>query len=361
VLALHVAARSSSRAVGRATLGPIASLPQLGKLERIPDLRAHWPSEERDFTPWLAQNLDLLAETLGLGDLVLIQTEKKVGPFEADIYARAANGEEIVVVENQLERTNHSHLGQLLVYSAGLEAQTIVWIASEFSDEYRNTLDWLNRTSEEGVNYFGIEVELWQIGPSEPAPRLNVVSQPNEWQKAVRDKSHDELTETKQLQLEFWRGFVDYARGREAPFNLRKPRPQHWYDFGVGRAGFGISLTMNTPAERLGCELYIGHGAAKTAFALLAAEKEVIEGALGKLDWRELPERQASRVIQYQENVVFADPEKWPVLHEWSYDRVTAFQKVFGPRIQTLDLTASEPSLDGDELGEGSLASKGGS
>ena len=159
-----------------------ASRPALGTLERAANLRTYWPREERDFTPWLAtsENLTLLAETFGIGERVLLQTAKKVGPFEADIYAKDGASGDIVVVENQLGRTDHGHLGKLLVYGSGLGAKTVVWIAAEFSDEYRNALDWLNETSQEGVNYFGLEIELWRIGDSPAAPKFNLVCQPNE-------------------------------------------------------------------------------------------------------------------------------------------------------------------------------------
>jgi hypothetical protein len=157
----------------------------LGKLLKI-DLRDIWLSESSDFTPWLAreENLQILAETLGL-ELELEAQEKAVGPFRADILCKDIGTNAWVLIENQLERTDHSHLGQLLTYASGLEAVTIVWIAARFTEEHRSTLDWLNRITDETFRFFGVEVELWRIGDSPAAPRFNIVSKPNNWNKLV--------------------------------------------------------------------------------------------------------------------------------------------------------------------------------
>src|SRR5438132_14411087 len=157
----------------------------LGRLKKV-DLREVFSSEAGDFTPWLAQeeNLSLLGETIGI-DLELEAQEKDVGPFRADILCKDTATESWVLVENQLERTDHTHLGQLLTYAAGLQAVTIVWIAPRFTDEHRATLDWLNEITDDRFNFFGLEIELWRIGTSPVAPKFNVVSQPNDWSKTV--------------------------------------------------------------------------------------------------------------------------------------------------------------------------------
>src|SRR5262245_9217077 len=177
----------------------------LGRLERL-DLRTAWKSEAGDFTPWLAQkdNIALLSETLGL-ELELEAQEKNVGPFRADILCKDTATSAWVLIENQLERTDHSHLGQLLTYAAGLEAVTIVWVAQTFTEEHRATLDWLNEITDDRFNFFGLEVELWRIGVSAPAPKFNIVSKPNDWTKQVSrgvSAISGELTPARQLQLE---------------------------------------------------------------------------------------------------------------------------------------------------------------
>src|SRR5437762_8950858 len=146
----------------------------LGRLEKIP-LREVWTNESSDFTPWLArgENLKLLAETVGI-ELECEAQEKEVGPFRADILCKNTATDSWVLIENQLERTDHCHLGQLLTYAAGLEAVTIVWVAERFTEEHRATLDWLNERTDEKINFFGLEVELWRIGDSAIPPKFNI-------------------------------------------------------------------------------------------------------------------------------------------------------------------------------------------
>src|SRR5262249_61031792 len=138
----------------------------LGRLERV-ELRNIWISEASDFTPWLArkENLDILGETLGI-DLELEAQERPVGPFRADILCKDIRTNRWVLIENQLERTDHTHLGQLLTYASGLEAVTIVWIAARFTEKHRSTLDWLNKITDDRFRFFGLEEELCPIRDS---------------------------------------------------------------------------------------------------------------------------------------------------------------------------------------------------
>ncbi len=161
------------------------TVPELSRLERV-DLRKAWVSEPADFTPWLAreENLAFLGEALGMS-LVLEATEKSVGPFAADILCREPQTEQWVLIENQLEQTDHTHLGQIITYAAGLNAVTVIWVAATFVEEHRAALDWLNEVTAEGTNFFGVDVELWRIGDSAVAPKFNIASKPNAWSKRV--------------------------------------------------------------------------------------------------------------------------------------------------------------------------------
>lgn len=180
----------------------------LGRLESV-DPRQAWSSEAGHFTPWLAlpENMALLGEAIGL-ELEVEAQEKNVGPFRADILCRNTVDGSWVLVENQLERTDHTHLGQLITYAAGLDAVTIVWVARAITEEHRAALDWLNRATNDKINFFGLEIELWRIGSSPLAPKFNVVSKPNDWTQTVLDAARGieagEVTPTKQLQLQFW-------------------------------------------------------------------------------------------------------------------------------------------------------------
>ena len=160
----------------------------LGRLERV-DLRQVWQREANSFTPWLAENLHLIGEAIEM-DLSLEAVEKTVGTFRADIVARNVKTDDWVLIENQLERTDHSHLGQILTYAAGLKATTVVWIAYQFADEHTAALDWLNSVTDENIRFFGLQIELWRIDSS-MAPKFNIVSRPNTWIKKGREYKRD--------------------------------------------------------------------------------------------------------------------------------------------------------------------------
>lgn len=181
---------------------------KLAILQQIEDLRQVWESETQDFTPWLSQpnNLELLGKVLNL-DLEFQQREADVGPFQADLLCKEVNSNRLVLIENQLEPTDHTHLGQILTYAAGLQAFTVVWIAKKFTEEHRATLDWLNSiTDNSKVNFFGLEIELWKIGTSAPAPKFNVVVEPNNWRAQVSEgaSSIERLNEDIANLVETW-------------------------------------------------------------------------------------------------------------------------------------------------------------
>ncbi|MBN2560511.1 MAG: DUF4268 domain-containing protein [Phycisphaerae bacterium] len=186
----------------------------LGRLEKV-DLRTGWKNEAGDFTPWLAQdeNLKLLGETLGM-DLVLVGQEQGVGQFRADIVCRDVASSSTVLIENQLEPTDHNHLGQILTYAAGLEAVSIIWVARKFIDQHRAALDWLNEHTDEQIAFFGLEVELWRIGKSPVAPKFNVVSKPNNWTRSVRPASKSPYAEYWQAVTEQFNALDLVVRGR---------------------------------------------------------------------------------------------------------------------------------------------------
>jgi hypothetical protein len=291
----------------------------LGRLERV-SLRDVWNSEASDFTPWLANedNLALLGEAVGL-DLELEGVERGVGPFRADILCRETASDSLLLVENQLARTDHRHLGQLLTYAAGLDAVTIVWIAERFTDEHRAGLDWLNQITNENINFFGMEIELWRIGDSPLAPKFNIVSKPNDWARSViesGDSDKSELTEIRRLQLEFWQGLRELIIERGSVIKPRQPRPQHWTNFAVGRSGFRITAYINIREKRLGLQLVIHKGPIKHYFRLLHQEKVAIEEKLGyPLQWRELADKKQSDVTLDNPDMDPSRRSRWPQQH----------------------------------------------
>lgn len=309
----------------------------LGRIEKV-DIRSQWQNEEYDFTPWLAKepNIQILAEEVGL-DLEIQDIEVYIGSYKADIVASDAEGR-TVIIENQLSKTDHKHLGQLITYASGIGAKIVIWICTEVTDEHRQAIDWLNEMTSSDVAFFACEIQLWRIGNSEAAPKFDVISSPNDWQKTVKGSvSTEALSDTKKAHLEFYNGFKEYMTEAGTDLRLRTPRPQHWYSLAVGRSKFSISLTNNTQTKRIGCELYIRGANAKKAYALLLAQKAAIETQLGQLEWQELPEGQDCRIIQYREGDS-KNLQAWPELHEWLKDRSENFYRVFSPIIKKLDL-----------------------
>lgn len=313
---------------------------KLAQLEPV-DIRSCWQNEEYDFTPWLAQesNIQILAEALGI-DLEVEDTEVSIGSFKADIVAREAevgDGRK-VIIENQLTKSDHKHLGQLLTYASGLDARVLVWICTEVTDEHRQAVDWLNNNTSPDVGFFACEIELWRIGDSDVAPRFNVLARPNDWSKSVRvTEGIEHLTPTKQAHLDFWNGLRDYMSSQGTRLRLRTPKPRHWYSLAVGRSKFNISLTTNTQTRRIGCELYIRGKTAKKAYSLLSEQRAQIDAVLPGLEWQELPDGQDCRIIQYREGDT-TDKSSWPELLDWLMNAAESFHAEFSPRIKRLEL-----------------------
>ena len=301
---------------------------ELSRIEKV-DIRSQWKNEEYNFTPWLAKeaNIQILADEIGI-DLEVEETEVLIGSYKADIVARDGEGRK-VIIENQLSKTDHKHLGQLITYASGIDASIVIWVCKEVTDEHRQAIDWLNEVTTENVAFFACEIELWKIGDSKSAPKFKVISSPNDWSKSLKNAVPTEaLSETKKSHLEFWNALKEYMTDTGTDLRLRTPRPQHWYTIAVGRSKFHISLTTNTQAQRIGCEIYIRGKNAKRAFSLLNQQKEEIEKHLGKLDWQELPEGQDCRIIQYRDGDS-KNKSSWPELHKWLKDRAELFYTAF--------------------------------
>jgi hypothetical protein len=304
------------------------------------ELRQVWEDEARDFTPWLAseEGLALLSDTIGR-ELELVKREASVGPFNADVLARDVDEEEhFVVIENQLGKTNHDHLGKLIAYASGLNARTVVWIAESFTDEHRQAVDWLNENMGNSVAFYALQIELWRIGNSLPAPQFRVVSSPNLYESTVRGHISEELSETKQDYLRFWEELREYFQSQKTFLQLRKPRPQHRYNIALGRSRFNLALTVSSRMKRTGCEVYISGANAKQAFEMLKAKRSEIEKELGvELEWQPLEEKEACRIVLYRNGDIYNTQQRQE-LKEWFLKTAEQFHKVFSPRIKALQL-----------------------
>jgi hypothetical protein len=311
-------------------------MPELGRITSV-DLREIWTSEDKHFTPWLAQpeNLELLGNALGI-DLELEAQEKDVGPFRADLLCKnTAEEDSWVVIENQIEKTDHRHLGQLLTYASGLHAKTIVWISRSFTEEHRAALDWLNRIANRSVQFFGIEVELWKIGSSPAAPRFNVVCKPNEWEATVEDAKEaiaaEEGNRSQRLRLRYWTAFRNYLREGNSFLRAQKPSKDHWYSFGVGTGRAHTAALLITRDKEVAVELVMNGQDAKEVFRYLHAQKEAVESALGEhLDWREMPDKKASRIVLFRSADGYQE-DKWAEQFGWLREKLEAFDRVFRP------------------------------
>ena len=314
----------------------------LGSLSRV-ELRDVWRTEAMDFTPWLAkdENLSILAETLAL-NLELEATERPVGPFRADILCKDVGTNVWVLIENQLEKTDHLHLGQLLTYASGLDAVTIVGIAAKFTEEHRSTLDWLNRITDESFRFFGLEVGLWRIGESPAAPQFNIVAKPNDWSKAVAKAAQaiddNELSELRLMQREYWDNFLQRLEKDGGPVSgKRTPQAQNWMNYPIGRTGFVLATVIQVWEKFIRAELYITGQSAKDHFAGLELQKDQIEAELGyALRWDPLPAGQDTKISISLENTDPEDRIDWPRQHEWLSERLNQLHAVFANRIKTL-------------------------
>ncbi len=323
----------------------------LGKLQKV-DLRNIWDTESGHFTPWLAQpeNIELLSAAIAI-DLEVEAQEKNVGPFRADILCKDTTTDSWVLIENQLERTDHTHLGQLLTYAAGLSAVTIVWVAEAFTEEHRATLDWLNEITEDRFNFFGLEIELWRIGDSPVAPKFNIVCKPNDWSKTVLEAAKriesGELSETRQRQQEYWAGLKSHLTEAKSKLRSQKPLPQHWTNFAIGRSYFNLTAVQNTREKRVGLMLVLSGPDAKAHFKLLEADKEKIEHAAHvTFEWRELPDKKESHIVLQLEGADPANRADWTRQHEWLKQTLDLFQRVFALRVKSLDADSYSNGLD---------------
>lgn len=326
---------------------------KLGELKNL-TLRSVWAHEERDFSPWLIeeQHLAQLSGAIGM-DLQVDRVEVPVGPYSADILARDASGD-YVVIENQFGKTDHDHLGKLLTYSAALGASSVVWIAERFTDEHRKVMDWLNEKTIDSFSLYAVQLEVLQIDDSPPAIRFNVISEPNEVVRAATAaKEAGPLSATQQLQLDFWTMFQKQLLQKKVVVSAQTPRPQYWFDVPLGRMRFVLSNIVDTTGNRIGVRVYLGNQIAGAALPQLEKQKEAIESEIGQpLTWNPNPTNR-DKIIGLYRNVELSNRDEWPEYCEWLVGYVAKFRKTFAPRVKALNLegTTGSPNADASAPG----------
>ena len=299
----------------------------LGTLKKITDLRRIWPHEALNFTPWVAENVDLLADAVGL-DITVDETESSVGDFNVDIYASETGTDRKIIIENQLEDTDHDHLGKLITYASGKGADVVIWVVKHAREEHKAAVEWLNNHTDDKIGFFLCEIKLFQIGDSQIAPAFTVVERPNDWTKEIRKTAS--ANSTQQQRLEYWQAFNDYAfsdANFSRIFNKRKPTTDHWMDFSIGSSACHIAVSQIQKRKAVDVELYINDD--KELFKSLFAHKDEIEKNMEmELEWKELPERKASRIL-IEKTVDLDDRATWPEQFDYIMDTCIKMKRAF--------------------------------
>lgn len=305
----------------------------LGKIKNVP-LRTIWKNEAYDFTPWLAENIVELGQALGL-ELEFEAKEVSVGPYSADILAKDVGTGQYVVIENQLEKTNHDHLGKCITYAAVLNASAVIWVASEFTEEHKKALDWLNDHTTDEIAFYGVKIELIQIDNSSPAIQFNVKSSPNEIvRQATKRKEQGELSEAKKLQLDFWTEFKEKLKETGKIGSLQTPRPQYWFDVALGKSGISLSNTFNTWENIIGVRVYISNKVADEWLPYFENNKEEIETKIGsKLEWNPNPDNK-DKVIVLTKPYELDNKDNWKEPIDWLVNQTIIFRETFAKLIR---------------------------
>lgn len=302
---------------------------KLGKLREV-DIRKVWAHEQYDFSKWLAseENIQELGDTLNLS-LTDVETEKFVGNYRCDIICKDEITGKDVLIENQLEPTNHDHLGKIITYASGLDASVVVWIVASARDEHASAIEWLNKNTNDNVSFFLLEVHAYTIGDSEPAPMFKIIEQPNDFAKTVKAYSHNEnLNESQTRRLEFWNMFNEVLEGRGKPFNKRKATTDHWYSVAIGSSSCHISIDLVNREHRIRVGLWIPDS--KELYDSLYEHKVEIESKT-ELDliWDRLDDKKASLVCTYIDNLDFNKQDNYTELMNSIIDIVLELRKIF--------------------------------
>ena len=302
---------------------------KLGKLKAV-DIRTVWPHEQYDFSKWLAmdENIKELGDTLNLS-LTDVETEKFVGNYRCDILCKDEITGKIVLIENQLEPTNHDHLGKIITYASGLDAAVVIWIVSSARDEHASAIEWLNKHTDDDISFFLLEVHAYKIGDSDPAPQFKIIEQPNDFVKTVKNiAKNTELNESQKSRLEFWTQFNEIIVANGKPFNTRKASTDPWYNVAIGSSEANISIDLVNKEHKIRIGLWINDN--KDIFDSLFQQKSSIENALGiELEWHRLDDKKASYICTYVNGLNFKKQDNYPILMTQIIEVVSRMRNVF--------------------------------
>ena len=294
------------------------SLAQLGRILQMHP-REVWPHEALHFTPWLLQNVDVLSELLGM-DLILEAAEHPVGDFSLDLKGYDEATGDVVIVENQLEFSDHGHLGQILTYAAGTDPTTIIWITTDFRPERRAAIDWLNERTDEKTRFFGVTIKVVRIGNSEPAPNFELVAQPNDWEKQVRRaNSASEASGKAATYAKFWELVLERIRSQHPTWSRARRSTQNWVNTSIGASG--VVLSMAFTRAGLITQFYFEDADASAnarRFEAALTHRNDFEAALGgPAEWDLMEGRKAARIVDGPADFMVTDTERWPEMIDW--------------------------------------------
>jgi len=315
----------------------------IGKLKLVP-LREIWKREEKDFSVWLEENIDVLSDELGIR-LTINKRERKAGIFSVDIEAEDEDGD-LVVIENQLEKTDHDHLGKIITYMSNLDAKTAIWITSNPRQEHIKAVNWLNESTPADLLFYLVKVEAYRIGESEPAPRFLVVCGPSEESKEISEKKGEEA-ERHRLRYAFWKQLLERSKKKTQLHANITPCKYSWIGTGAGRSGLSYNYAITYDLGAV--ELYIDKGKDeegrdlkdlnKKIFDQLYSKKRIIEKEFGeKLEWQRLDNRRASRIRKTFKGIGLGDQEKWEELQDKMIDAMIRLEKSLRKHITALKI-----------------------
>lgn len=316
------------------------------ELKQIP-LSEIWKHEARDFTPWLAKNIQKLGDALKL-DLELIDTEASVGDFSLDLLAQVKGRSIIVIIENQFNQTNHDHLGKLLTYAAGYDASIIVWISETIRDEHRQALEWLNQRTDTETQFFGIVLEVVQIDDSKPALNFKLVVFPNEWQKSKRQESSTNRSARGEKYKTYYQALIDELVKQDFT-RPRTPSTDNWFNFSSGiKAGiqFGVQFPRG---NKVLAYINIGKELGENRIAIFNAledRKAEIEAEFGEqLEWNRDQEVSLSTIATSRDGSIESSEDELKEIREWHITNLLKLKAVFQPEIERAleTLNSSEP------------------
>jgi hypothetical protein len=304
-------------------------------LTKLP-LKDIWPGEATNFTPWLAKNLDILGDKLGM-DLELDSVESEVGDFSADIVVRNIATNQLIIIENQYGSTDHKHLGQIITYAANRGAAMVIWIAEKIRNEHKLATDFLNLNLKETLGFYLIEASIVKIENSKPSFILNVVSEPPELSSSGSG-GQQLISENREKNRQFFQGLIDDLREKYKFTNAKLGQPQSWYAFSSVNSKYYKYGASFAQGKKFRAEVYIDSSNKELnemLFDALLEGKEEIEGQFGQeLSWERLDTKQACRIAVYRDGDIESDSESLEIIKNWAIDKLLKFKAIFPQRIE---------------------------